>query len=142
MAFVAKAFRTARCLTCSLPCTCLLQGEQFKILHTLLVNGDTRETALNFVYAAIDRNVKRSQLQVSTFWNLYWLNDFNSFHVTVYGLLKSGFRYCTGFAFALTYSFQKEKPLAYLILQKPLEVRFLISIWWFIVVINLANNIK
>ncbi len=40
-----------------------LQGELFKIIHALLVNGETRDAALNFLGACIERNSKRAQLQ-------------------------------------------------------------------------------
>jgi len=43
--------------------TDFVRGELFKILHAMLVNTDTREAALNWTAAAVQRNVKRSQLQ-------------------------------------------------------------------------------
>ncbi len=39
------------------------QGELFKILHAMLVNGETREAAMDFLGAVIERNQKRAQLQ-------------------------------------------------------------------------------
>ena len=40
----------------------LFQGELFGILHSLLVNADSREAALEWTAQAIQRNVKRSQV--------------------------------------------------------------------------------
>ncbi|KAL3862635.1 hypothetical protein ACJMK2_008589, partial [Sinanodonta woodiana] len=41
-----------------------LRDEMHKIVHSLLVNGETREAALTYITTVIDRNAKRSQLQV------------------------------------------------------------------------------
>uniref|UniRef100_A0A8C4QCV9 Ubiquitin conjugation factor E4 B n=1 Tax=Eptatretus burgeri TaxID=7764 RepID=A0A8C4QCV9_EPTBU len=37
--------------------------EQFKILHCMLLNGATREAALDYMAAIINRNIKKAQLQ-------------------------------------------------------------------------------
>ena len=42
----------------------IARGELYKIVHNLLVNAATREAAMDFVAACVDRNNKRSQLQV------------------------------------------------------------------------------
>lgn len=39
------------------------RGELFKVLHTLLLNGDTRDAALGYIAAVLDRNQKRAQMQ-------------------------------------------------------------------------------
>ncbi|ELT92164.1 hypothetical protein CAPTEDRAFT_182882 [Capitella teleta] len=39
------------------------RSELFKLMHVLLVNGESRDAALNYISAVIARNVKRSQLQ-------------------------------------------------------------------------------
>lgn len=45
-------------------CVLLCQGEMFKILHNVLLNGETREVALNYMAALVNRNVKKAQMQV------------------------------------------------------------------------------
>ena len=42
----------------------VLQEELYKILHSLLVNGETRDAALTYIAAALDRNCKKSQIVV------------------------------------------------------------------------------
>uniref|UniRef100_A0A674CNH5 Ubiquitin conjugation factor E4 B n=1 Tax=Salmo trutta TaxID=8032 RepID=A0A674CNH5_SALTR len=39
------------------------RGEMFKILHNVLLNGETREVALNYMAALVNRNVKKAQMQ-------------------------------------------------------------------------------
>lgn len=39
------------------------RGDLFKILHNVLLNGETREAALNYMSAVVNRNVKKAQLQ-------------------------------------------------------------------------------
>uniref|UniRef100_A0A8C8HUI2 Ubiquitin conjugation factor E4 B n=1 Tax=Oncorhynchus tshawytscha TaxID=74940 RepID=A0A8C8HUI2_ONCTS len=39
------------------------RGEMFKILHNILLNGETREVALNYMAALVNRNVKKAQMQ-------------------------------------------------------------------------------
>uniref|UniRef100_UPI00358F3E4E ubiquitin conjugation factor E4 B isoform X3 n=1 Tax=Myxine glutinosa TaxID=7769 RepID=UPI00358F3E4E len=41
----------------------IARTEQFKILHCMLVNGATREAALDYMAAIINRNIKKAQLQ-------------------------------------------------------------------------------
>lgn len=41
----------------------LARGQQFKILHEMLVNGETRSSALDYIEAVMGRNIKRAQLQ-------------------------------------------------------------------------------
>ncbi len=36
----------------------------FKVLHNILLNGETRETALNYMAALVNYNVKKAQMQV------------------------------------------------------------------------------
>ena len=38
-------------------------------MHTMLVNSDTREAALGYLSAVIERNGKRSQLQVTNMYS-------------------------------------------------------------------------
>ncbi|CAB1336918.1 unnamed protein product, partial [Coregonus sp. 'balchen'] len=38
-------------------------GDLFKILHNILLNGETREVALNYMAALVNRNVKKAQMQ-------------------------------------------------------------------------------
>lgn len=42
----------------------LCQGDLFKILHNILLNGETREVVLNYMAALVNRNVKKAQMQV------------------------------------------------------------------------------
>ncbi|XP_052213480.1 ubiquitin conjugation factor E4 B-like isoform X2 [Dreissena polymorpha] len=42
-----------------------LREELYKILHSLLVNGETRDAALTYIAAALDRNSKKSQIVVN-----------------------------------------------------------------------------
>ncbi|XP_041129292.1 ubiquitin conjugation factor E4 B isoform X5 [Polyodon spathula] len=39
------------------------RGDLFKILHNILLNGETREAALNYMAAVVNRNVKKAQIQ-------------------------------------------------------------------------------
>ncbi|XP_039611579.1 ubiquitin conjugation factor E4 B isoform X2 [Polypterus senegalus] len=39
------------------------RGDLFKILHNILLNGDTREAALNYMAAIVNRNMKKAQMQ-------------------------------------------------------------------------------
>lgn len=41
------------------------QGDLFKVLHNILLNGETRELALNYMAALVNFNVKKAQMQVS-----------------------------------------------------------------------------
>uniref|UniRef100_A0A4W5PV03 Ubiquitin conjugation factor E4 B n=1 Tax=Hucho hucho TaxID=62062 RepID=A0A4W5PV03_9TELE len=41
----------------------LARGDLFKILHNILLNGETREVALNYMAALVNRNVKKAQMQ-------------------------------------------------------------------------------
>ena len=48
-------------------CVCVSspgQGDLFKILHNVLLNGETREAALNYMAVLVNRNVKKAQMQV------------------------------------------------------------------------------
>lgn len=40
------------------------RAELFKILHTILVNGQSRDLALSYIAKALERNAKKSQIQV------------------------------------------------------------------------------
>lgn len=40
------------------------QGDLFKVLHNILLNGETRDLALNYMAALVNYNVKKSQMQV------------------------------------------------------------------------------
>lgn len=40
------------------------QGDLFKILHNILLNGETREAALSYMASLVNRNVKKAQMQV------------------------------------------------------------------------------
>lgn len=42
----------------------LFQGDLFKVLHNILLNGETRESALNYMAALVNYNVKKAQMQV------------------------------------------------------------------------------
>lgn len=44
---------------------CFSQGDLFKVLHNILLNGETRESALNYMAALVNYNVKKAQMQVS-----------------------------------------------------------------------------
>ena len=46
----------------------LFQSQMFTIVHNLLVNSDTRDTTLNYISQVIERNSKRSQIQVMQLW--------------------------------------------------------------------------
>ncbi|XP_060914723.1 ubiquitin conjugation factor E4 B isoform X1 [Labrus mixtus] len=39
------------------------RGDLFKILHNILLNGETRESALNYMAALVNYNVKKAQMQ-------------------------------------------------------------------------------
>ncbi|XP_058858586.1 ubiquitin conjugation factor E4 B-like isoform X1 [Acipenser ruthenus] len=39
------------------------RGDLFKILHNILLNGETREAALNYMAAVVNRNIKKAQMQ-------------------------------------------------------------------------------
>uniref|UniRef100_A0A8C9SB94 Ubiquitin conjugation factor E4 B n=1 Tax=Scleropages formosus TaxID=113540 RepID=A0A8C9SB94_SCLFO len=39
------------------------RGDLFKILHSVLLNGETREAALNYMAAVVNRNVRKAQMQ-------------------------------------------------------------------------------
>ncbi|KAM9752040.1 ubiquitin conjugation factor E4 B isoform 2-T2 [Menidia menidia] len=39
------------------------RGDMFKILHNILLNGETRELALNYMAALVNHNVKKAQMQ-------------------------------------------------------------------------------
>ncbi|KAF3860307.1 hypothetical protein F7725_000562 [Dissostichus mawsoni] len=39
------------------------RGDLFKILHNILLNGETRESALNYMSALVNYNVKKAQMQ-------------------------------------------------------------------------------
>uniref|UniRef100_A0A8B9JL64 Ubiquitin conjugation factor E4 B n=1 Tax=Astyanax mexicanus TaxID=7994 RepID=A0A8B9JL64_ASTMX len=39
------------------------RGDLFKILHQILLNGETREAALSYMAALVNRNVKKAQMQ-------------------------------------------------------------------------------
>ncbi|XP_058265494.1 ubiquitin conjugation factor E4 B isoform X2 [Hemibagrus wyckioides] len=39
------------------------RGDLFKILHNVLLNGETREAALSYMAALVNRNVKKAQMQ-------------------------------------------------------------------------------
>ncbi|XP_041129346.1 ubiquitin conjugation factor E4 B isoform X6 [Polyodon spathula] len=39
------------------------RGDLFKILHNILLNGETREAALNYMAAVVNRNIKKAQIQ-------------------------------------------------------------------------------
>ncbi|KAK2885483.1 hypothetical protein Q8A67_016320 [Cirrhinus molitorella] len=39
------------------------RGDLFKILHSILLNGETREAALSYMAALVNRNVKKAQMQ-------------------------------------------------------------------------------
>lgn len=41
------------------------QQELFKILHSILLNGETREAALNYMAAIVNCNMKKAQMQVN-----------------------------------------------------------------------------
>lgn len=47
-----------------------LQQELFKILHSILLNGETREAALSYMAAVVNTNMKKAQMQVGT---LQWV---------------------------------------------------------------------
>ena len=54
---------------CSCVRSCMIipicsQEELFKIMHTILVNGETRDAAMSYLMAGVQRNQKRSQIQV------------------------------------------------------------------------------
>ncbi|MFT7798460.1 ubiquitin conjugation factor E4 B-like [Arapaima gigas] len=41
----------------------LARGDLFKILHNVLLNGETREAALNYMAAVVNRNIRKAQMQ-------------------------------------------------------------------------------
>ncbi|XP_062871125.1 ubiquitin conjugation factor E4 B isoform X1 [Trichomycterus rosablanca] len=41
----------------------LARGDLFKLLHNILLNGETREAALSYMAAVVNRNVKKAQMQ-------------------------------------------------------------------------------
>jgi len=41
------------------------QNELYKVLHNILVNGDSRDAALTFISTALQRNSKKAQIQVN-----------------------------------------------------------------------------
>lgn len=41
------------------------QQELFKILHSILLNGETREAALSYMAAIVNANMKKAQMQVN-----------------------------------------------------------------------------
>ena len=40
------------------------QNELYKITHNILVNSESRDATLSFIATALDRNSKKSQIQV------------------------------------------------------------------------------
>ena len=46
-----------------LSCT-FFQEELYKIIHGILVNSETREAAMHYIATVLNRNVKKSQIQV------------------------------------------------------------------------------
>lgn len=42
-----------------------VRSELFKIMHNILVNGQSRDLALSYIATALERNAKKSQIQVS-----------------------------------------------------------------------------
>lgn len=44
------------------------------MLHNILLNGETRESALNYMAALVNYNVKKAQMQVS--FSFSYLKDF------------------------------------------------------------------
>lgn len=40
------------------------QNELYKILHNILVNSESRDAALSFIATALEKNSKKSQIQV------------------------------------------------------------------------------
>lgn len=59
----------------------LSQGDLFKVLHNILLNGETRESALNYMAALVNYNVKKAQMQVSAAKSLFssqWPNCLSS----------------------------------------------------------------
>lgn len=50
------------------------QGDLFKVLHNILLNGETRESALNYMAALVNYNVKKAQMQVSTLKSFIWVS--------------------------------------------------------------------
>lgn len=49
------------------------------MLHNILLNGETRESALNYMAALVNYNVKKAQMQVS--FSFSFLKDFKMSHV-------------------------------------------------------------
>ena len=41
-----------------------LQEELYKVLHGILVNSGTREAAMHYIATALNRNARKSQIQV------------------------------------------------------------------------------
>lgn len=46
-------------------CAHFFQQELFKILHSILLNGETREAALSYMASVVNANMKKAQMQVS-----------------------------------------------------------------------------
>ena len=72
------------------------QEQLFKILHALLLNGETRESTMEFIAAVVNRNQKRSQLQVSVMKILIYVLDM----LLLYMLQQSQGRYQPEFYFS------------------------------------------
>ena len=45
--------------------TLYLQTEVFKIIHSMLVSSESRDSCLTFIATALQRNHRKAQLQVS-----------------------------------------------------------------------------
>ena len=43
----------------------MVQGQMFKVIHNILVNADTRDAAMQYISAIVERNQKSAQLQVA-----------------------------------------------------------------------------
>jgi len=52
--------------------------ELFKILHSILLNGETREAALSYMAAVVNANMKKAQMQVG-FLKTTFIDSLNSF---------------------------------------------------------------
>lgn len=48
-----------------LKCRSFLQTEVFKIIHSMLVSTDSRDSCLTFMATVLQRNHRKAQLQVS-----------------------------------------------------------------------------
>ena len=42
----------------------LFQEELYKIIHGVLVNSETREAAMHYIATALNKNIRKSQIQV------------------------------------------------------------------------------